>query len=187
MSSFIQLINAMVFGGIMTFLPIFLSGTGMNVGIFFIVQSITVIICRMIFARLSDVHGRGPVFFFSFVVLLISVFAISRIDSLTLLVLASVLFGVGSALCSPTLSAFVADETEPEARGNVFGFFFGAFDAGVLMAGLVLGYVADLTGLGQMFAILAGVGGVCLAIFSMFIQKTVGASICWTFLGRDPD
>lgn len=182
-SSFIQLINAMIFGGIMSFLPVLLNDLGMNVGMFFIVQSITIIICRMVFARFSDRYGRGPVFFCSFVILLASVFMVSMIDSVQVLLLTAVLFGTGSALCSPTLSAFMADETRPENRGAVFGFFFGAFDAGVLMAGLVLGFVADLTTLSDMFATLALIGAVCLLVFSLLIRKGIMASIRWTFMG----
>ena len=94
------------------------------------------------------------------------------------------LFGIGTALCTPSLSAYIADKTQPEQRGTAFSFYYGAFDAGVLIAGVVLGFIADLTSLETMFVIAACAGGVVLIVFSLFIQKEITNSIAWTLLGR---
>lgn len=66
-SSFIQLIYAIIFGGIMTFLPLLLNTvSGVNIGIFFMVESVMIIACRFLAAHLSDRLGKGPVFSYSF-------------------------------------------------------------------------------------------------------------------------
>ena len=180
-SSFIQLVHAVIFGGMMTFLPLLLASVeGVSIGIFFLVQSIVIIACRILAARLADVYGRGPVFFYSFLIILCAVFLISKIDSLYLLILAAVLSGIGSALCSPSLSAFISDHTDPDARGTVFGFFYGAFDVGVIVAGAVLGIVSDLAGLREMFVITAFGGCISLILFSLLIRKGCKRSVQWT-------
>ncbi len=182
-SSFIQVVYAVIFGGIMTFLPLLLKNIeGVSIGIFFMVQSIVIIACRFLAARLSDKYGRGPVFFYSFCIILSAVFLISKINSLPILIATAALFGIGSSLCSPALSAYIADNSDPSTRGTVFSFFYGAFDAGVITAGIILGFIADLTNIRDMFMITAGGGFACLVIFSLLIQKGVKESLRWTLL-----
>ncbi len=103
-ASAIQIVNAMIFGGMMTFLPILLTKNGLNAGMFFLVESIAIITCRFLAARLSDELGRGPVFFYSFVIVLLSLCLVSRITTVHLMITAAALFGTGSALVTPSLS-----------------------------------------------------------------------------------
>lgn len=185
-SSFIQLVYAIIFGGIITFLPLLLKNIqGVNVGVFFMVESIVIILCRFMAAQVSDKYGRGPVFFYSFLVILCAVYFISEINTLPILIATAALFGTGSSLCLPTISAFIADHSDPSARGTVFGFFNGAFDVGVIVAGVLLGFVADLSGIREMFMITAAGGLICLIIFSLIIKKGVGRSLQWTLLFKN--
>ena len=182
--SFIQLVNAIIFGGIVTFLPVLLEKTSdLNIGPFFVIESIVVILCRIFASHLSDRYGRGPVFFYSFMILLAAVFLISQINGFILLIIVAVLFGMGAALCNPTLAAFVADETDQRALGTVFGFFYGAFDAGVLLAGMILGLVADITSLNDMFILTSLFGFFCLVVFVVSIKNNIIFSIKWVLTG----
>ncbi len=178
--SFIQLIYAIIYGGIMTFLPLLLNTvSGVNIGIFFMVESVMIIACRFMAAHLSDRLGKGPVFSYSFLVILVAVFLISEINTLMVMVICAVLFGTGSALCSPALSAYVADSSDPSARGTVFSFFSGAFDTGVIVAGVILGFIADMAGIRNMFMITAISGFICLVLFVLFIKKGRKKSLIW--------
>ena len=184
-SAFINLVYAVIFGAILTFLPVLLKDTPhLNVGFFFLAESGTIILCRIFTAHLIDRIGRGPAFVYSFLILIVAVFLVSKIDTRLLLFLIGALFGTGSALCSPALSAFVADETQQQARGTVFGFYYGAFDTGVIIAGLIMGYIADLTTLRDMFVILSLSGLACLVVFVMTIKDTVPDSIKWSLTGK---
>lgn len=183
--SFIQLIYAIIFGGIMTFLPLLLKDIeGVNVGVFFMVESIVIIACRFLAAQMADKYGRGPVFVYSFLIIICGVYLISKIDTIHILIATAALFGIGSSLCLPALSAYIADRSDPSARGTVFSFFYGAFDAGVIVAGVILGFIADLTGLREMFMITAMAGFICLIIFSLFIKKGFGKSLQWSLLPK---
>ncbi len=183
--SFIQLIYAIIFGGIMTFLPLLLKSIeGVNVGVFFMVESIVIIVCRFMAAQMADKYGRGPVFVYSFLIIICGVYLISKIDTIHILIATAALFGIGSSLCLPALSAYIADRSDPSARGTVFSFFYGAFDAGVIVAGVILGVIADLTGLREMFMITAMAGFICLIIFSLFIKKGFKKSLQWSLLPK---
>jgi len=184
-SSLAILMHAVIFGGIMTFLPLLVHQTpGLNIGYFFLTEAVIIIICRVFMAHFSDKYGRGPVFFYSSLVILLAVFVISKINSYETLIFAAVLFGVGGALCSPSLAAYIADKTQPEQRGTAFGFFYGAFDAGVLIAGVILGFIADLTSLENMFIITSLMGGVVLIVFSLSIKEKLSQSLSWTLIGK---
>jgi MFS family permease len=184
-SSFILLVYAIIFGGIMTFLPLLLVNIeGVNIGVFFMVESVVIIICRFIAARMSDKYGRGPVFSYSFLIILCAVYLISEINTMHVLIATAALFGIGSSLCSPTLSAFIADDSDPTARGTVFSFFYGAFDAGVIAAGAILGFIADLTSIREMFMITAIGGLICYILFSLFIKKGIKRSLQWSLLSN---
>jgi len=184
-SSFIQLIYAIIFGGIMTFLPLLLKNIeGINVGIFFMVEAIVIIAFRFIAAQLPDKYGRGPVFFYSFLIIICAVYLVSNIYTITILITTAALFGIGSSLCLPALSAYIADNSDPSARGTIFSFFYGAFDAGVIVAGVILGFIADVTSLREMFMITAIASFFCLIVFSLFIKKGFKKSLKWTLLSK---
>jgi len=185
-SSFIQLIYAIIFGGIMTFLPLLLKNIeAVNVGVFFMVESIVIIAFRFIAAQMPDKFGRGPVFFYSFLIIICAVFLVSKINTIAILITTAALFGVGSSLCLPALSAYIADNSDQSARGTIFSFFYGAFDAGVIVAGVILGFIADMTSLREMFMITSIAGFICLIIFSLFIKKGLKKSLKWTLLSKN--
>lgn len=54
------------------------------------------------------------------------------------------LYGIGSTIGMPALTALIADTSDTCARGRVYSFFYGAFYIGVISAGISLGFLADL-------------------------------------------
>lgn len=184
-SSVVLFIEAQIFGGFFTFLPLLLESVGnQRVGLFFLIASGTMIIGRFSIAHFSDVYGRGPMFFYSFLIIIASVVVIAQVDSLTMLIAAALLYGIGSTICMPALTALVAESSDPETRGRVYSFFYGAFDVGVISAGVSLGFLADLFGLRGMFMIAAGMGFAAALFFMLTIQSRVGLSVRWTLIGK---
>jgi len=123
-------------------------------------------------------------FFYPFLLVLLSVALIAGIHSLAMVIGAAVVYGIGSAICMPTLTALLADNSDPHERGRVYSFFFGAFDFGVLSAGVSLGFLADLFGLRVMFLSAAIIGLLAAVFFMLTIQPTYGQSIRWTLVGK---
>jgi len=66
----------------------------------------------------------------------------------------------------------------------VFSFFYGAFDAGVIAAGGILGFIADLTSIREMFMITAVGGFICLILFSLFIKDGLAKSLQWVLFTK---
>jgi len=184
-SSAIQVMHGMVFGGIMTFLPLLFNQIqGVSIGLFFLVESVAVICFRILGARLADIYGRGPVYFYASLTVVGALMLIPLARTLPLLVCSAVLAGLGSALSLPALLAFVADRSHPGARGMVYSVVYAAFDTGVIAAGIILGWIADITGLEPMFRILAVANAAALAGFALMIRKGAGRSLAWTLVPR---
>jgi len=183
--SAVLFIEAQIYGDSFTFLPLLLKDVGnQQVGLFFLIASGVMIVGRLLAAHFADVYGRGPMFFYSFLVIIASVMLVSQATSTGGLVAAALLYGIGSTVCLPALTALVADASEPRARGRVYSFFYGAFDVGVISAGVTLGFFSDLMGLRSMF-LLAALMGLAAAIFFMLaIQPRVGPSLRWTLTGK---
>jgi len=184
-ASAVVLIEAQIFGGFFTFLPLLLETVGnQQVGLFFMIASGTMIIGRFSFAHFADIYGRGPMFFYSFLIIIASVALIAQVASVTMLIIAALLYGIGSTICMPALTALIADTSDARVRGRVYSFFYGAFDMGVISAGVTLGFLADLFGLRGMFLIAAGMGFASALFFMLTIQSEVGRSVRWTLIGK---
>jgi len=184
-ASVVLFIEAQIYGGFFTFLPLLLENVGdQKVGLFFMIASGTMIIGRFSIAHFADIYGRGPMFFYSFLIIIASVVMIAQINSLPMLIAAALLYGVGSTICLPALTALVADTSDAASRGRVYSFFYGAFDMGVISAGVSLGFLADLFGLRSMFMIAAGMGFAAALFFMLTIQPRVGRSVRWTLIGK---
>jgi MFS family permease len=183
-SSAIVLTQAIIIGGIMAFLPVMLKNDlNLNVGLYFTMNSVAVVVFRYFVSNLSDRFGRGPVFFYSFLMILASVVVIAHIDSTPMMILAAVMNGLGSAGCVPSLMAYMADSFDQEVRGSAFSIFYGAFDVGVLSAGVLLGIVADFMGLRNMFLFTVVFGAVGIVFFTLLIRPGIRQSINWTLQG----
>ncbi len=184
-ASVVLFIEAQIYGGFFTFLPLLLENVGdQKVGLFFMIASGTMIMGRFFIAHFADIYGRGPMFFYSFLIIIASVVVIAQVDSLTMLIIAALLYGIGSTICMPALTALIADTSDARVRGRVYSFFYGAFDIGVISAGVSLGFLADLFGLPGMFMIAAGMGFTAALFFMLTIQPQVGRSVRWTLIGN---
>jgi len=83
------------------------------------------------------------------------------------LTLARIGVGVGEAGCSPPAHSMIADLYPPERRSSAMGFYTLGISAGVMLAYLAGGYVAQNIGWRQAFFIV-GVPGLLLALIVRF-------------------
>lgn len=180
-SAILFFIAASITGSINTFLPLQLQKTGnLNVGIYFMAYCLTMIISRFFTAHLSDRYGRGPVFFYGFLISIFAVLLIPRINTLFLMILVAALQGLSCSIYRPALAALVADQTKPDNRGTIFSFYYAAFDIGMASAGLIFGVIADLYDFNIMFHFASMLGAIGLIVFLFNIKPSILQSIWWT-------
>lgn len=184
-ASALVLVLALMNGGIFTFLPVLVkSEFDVNVGLVFMIISLSLILFRLFTSHLSDRYGRGPCAFYSFLILCLSYYLIGRSQTSWELIGAGILNGFGIGGCLPALTAHVVDKTEARVRGIAFSIFYGAFDVGMLLGGAALGVLADMTGLRDMYIITAVFGLVALGGFALSIRAAPAKSLKWTLVGK---
>lgn len=187
LSFVIILLIAMVHGAVMFYYPIFLKeNLHVNVGLFFAVFGAATMVVRVFIGRFSDHSGRGPLIVFSLVFIALGVFSLNYSTNITFMYISAVLYGLGFGSQQPTLTTVVADNTTPETRGKIFSFYYGGFDLGISIAGIVLGAFAEHYGIPFMFVICGILAVAALLIFVLFFEHSVSDSVRCAFALRQP-
>lgn len=159
----------MGFGCVMTFIPTFVRDSGLGrVGFFYAAYTSTAILCRIAGAGLSDSFGRRRVIMPTLLALAASIFALSFVHDLLLLVLAGMLFGGAQGISYPTLHAYLVDQTSEAQLGRSQALFNGSFNLGVTISSFVFGVVAHQAGYGTMFALASLTPVAACLVFYLF-------------------
>ncbi|MFQ5604235.1 MAG: MFS transporter [bacterium] len=178
---------AMTHGGVIFFIPIFLKEyIPVNIGLFFAVFGTSTLLIRIFVGKVSDRWGRGPLIVFALLFLTLGVFLLSQATNLIMLFTAAVLYGLGFGAQQPTLTALVADSTTNETRGKIFSFYYGGFDLGISITGLLLGAVAETFGLNAMFFVCSGLTLTAFVIFIAFFETSISQSLRCAFNLQEP-
>ena len=184
-ASALGLVLALMNGGVFTFLPVLVKGEfSVNVGLVFMINSLSLVFFRFLASPVSDRYGRGPAVFYSFLILCLSYHLIGSSRTTAGLIGAAVLNGIGVGGCMPALIALVVDHVDEKARGLAFSVFYGAYDIGMILGGAALGVLADYTSLREMYTITAMLAVFAVLGFALVIRPGAMESLKWTLLGR---
>jgi MFS family permease len=161
----------MGFGCVMTFIPTFVRDTGLGrVGFFYAAYTSMAILSRIVGAGLSDSFGRRRVIMPTLLALAASIFALSFVHDLVLLVLAGMMFGAAQGIAYPTLHAFLIDQTSEAQLGRSQALFNGSFNLGVTLSSFIFGIVAHQSGYGPMFALASLTPAAACLVFYLFAR-----------------
>ncbi|MDT3700942.1 MAG: MFS transporter [Thermincola sp.] len=145
--SLVLLFIAFTYGGIVTFLPPYAATRGVqDIGLFFTVYALVLLVSRPIIGKLADRYG-GRVFLPPGILIIAGALVLlTRADSLPLFLLCGVVYGIGFATVHPILNALVIALSPPERRGAATATFFVAMDLGIGIGSIILGYIIQKAG-----------------------------------------
>ncbi|MCG7381554.1 MFS transporter [Paenibacillus sp. ACRRY] len=150
--SLLGLLIGIVYGGIVSFITLFGEEAQIgNVGLFFTLNAICLLIVRFISGRLFDRKGHTWVILPGSVLLAASLLVLSYAHSMTMLAISAVLFGFGFGAVQPSLQAWILNRVEPELRGPANATFYSAFDLGIGGGALLLGRLAEASSYAMMY------------------------------------
>lgn len=154
------------YGGVTSFVALLSRDRGIEPhSLFFTVFAITILVMRILTARLGDRFGPRVLLYPSLLIvppaLLLLAFAMGRPG----VVLSAVLFGLGFGGAYPAFITFVLARTDPRRRGSTFGSVIWAFDTGIGTGSLVTGIAVESAGYGMGFSIAAAVAVAALPVF----------------------
>ena len=111
-----------------------------NKGLFFAVFTVASVLVRVIAGKISDKYGRERVLLVASLLYAAGMLVVGMADSVTVLLVGAVLFGLGTGMNSPTIFAWTADLCREENRGKAMATVFIALEFGIMLGAIVSGY-----------------------------------------------
>lgn len=175
------------YGGVMTFLPLFAESIEVNAGTFFLVFALTLTLTRPVAGKLSDRFGEYRVILISLLVTMAGLIVLVLTTGWLGLISSAVLYGLGFGAAQPALQAAILRIARPERRGVATAAFFMAFDLGIGLGSIVLGWISEQAGYGTLFAVSAVSVAVALLLFALRAKRLLPAPDGQPALNRTQD
>ncbi len=143
-----------------------------NKGAFFIFYVMATILIRLVTGKISDTYGRRQTLIVGMVILCISMILIGLSNSSTWYYISSIIFGIATGICSPTIFAWTADLSPPDRKGRGTGTMFIALEFGVLGGSLAtnLWYKNNLESIWNVFLFGAAMAFLCVVYLIWHIR-----------------
>jgi MFS family permease len=165
------------YGGITSFVAILSGERGIEPkSLYFTVLALTVVVVRVLFARLGDVYGPTRLLYPSYAAMPLAFLLLSVADTRGELVLSAVFLGVGFGGAWPAFSSYVLTHTDPARRARTFGSIVWAFDLGIGIGSLAIGALGDYQSLGFAFGVAAAISCLAIPIFAVTSRGLARAS-----------
>jgi MFS family permease len=102
-----------------------------NKGLFFTTLTISSLMVRLFFSKMSDKYGRLPILIFSSGLLVVSLLLIANAHSVEFLVFAAAIYGISWGFSTPTLMAWTVDLSHKDYRGRAVATTYIALELGI--------------------------------------------------------
>ncbi len=167
-----------VWGAITAFFPLYAIKNGVaNPGLFFTMIAIMIISSRVLGARVSDLYSSEKIILPCLIILIVPTVIIAFSKTLSMFVLAGLIWGIGHAFFYPALAVYILDRVGP-SRSLAMGTLTGMTDLGIFMGPAVMGMVIQFTSYPIMFLCLSLVGAFSLIYFQLLVRnKKVPSSL----------
>ncbi|NJL12399.1 MAG: MFS transporter [Microscillaceae bacterium] len=178
-TSLIALVCSAVYGGLISFITLFMEETGIQTGyplldsgaVFFMAYALGLTIVRPFAGRQMDKKGPAGVLGFGFLTLMLGLFGLASVSEIIGFLMASFVCGTGMGVILPTVITMVVNMVEPSRRGVANSTFFSAVDIGVGLGTILLGMVAEAFSITTMYYLCSALIALPLVYFFAFVQQ----------------
>ena len=172
--SLVLLFAAVTFGGIITFLPSYAEFRGVsNVGLFYTVYALVLLVSRPFLGRWADRNGPGPVIILGTLFLIISQIMLMMADNLVWFLVVGFVYALGFGSVQPVLNAITVSTASVDRRGAANATFFTAWDLGIALGSVSLGVISQEFG----YLVMWGVNGLAavtaLILYFAVLRKRI--------------
>jgi MFS family permease len=138
--------------GIMGYLVLFAKELELeNVWIYFIGYTLMILVTRPFIGKLFDQKGHAVIILPGSLLMILGLIALSFTQSTAMLVISSLLYGLGYGAVQPSLQTWAVNRCPPDRKGAANGLFLSAIDLGYMIGSVILGYTAGLTNYASMY------------------------------------
>ncbi|WP_134089918.1 MFS transporter [Olivibacter sp. XZL3] len=173
----VTLLAYFAYGSILTLIPDWSEHIGLqNKGLFFMVFTISSLLIRFVAGKTSDRYGRVSVIKVGLLILILSLLIIGLFQTVSGLLLGSLVYGFATGLLSPATNAWTVDLSDPAYRGKAMATMYIALEAGIGLGALLSGwfYQDDLSMIPSLLFLAAAIAGI--ALLYIFIPRKKRAS-----------
>ena len=170
--SLVMMVAAISYGGIISFVALFYQDRAIEYGsLFFLFYSIGVAVFRPIAGKIMDKRGPALLIFPSFIANIIGLILLAYSTEPKLFLLSALIIGLGNGVIMPTIQTMIINLVPINRRGVANSTFFSAIDLGIGAGSVLLGYLASLYGIANMFIICAILILIPMAFFFLVALK----------------
>lgn len=145
-------ILGVLMNGVMTFTPIYVQLYHLSgISGFFFIAALAGVVIRPIVGHTFDRQGPRLILWVSTLLLTSGMILLALVDRNWMLLLAGVFYGVADGAIYPTLQAWLFKRTTMVNRDTATGMFLNAYDLGMGLGAVVLGWVVQLSSYRNMF------------------------------------
>ncbi len=137
----------MTYGAIVSFIALYANQRHVeNIGLFFTVYAVALLISRPYFGKLTDKKGASFAVLPGITFVIAAMLLIYLADSLVLFLIAGSIYGVGFGAIQPALQAMSVSKVNHLKRGAANATFFLGFDLGIGVGSVIWGLIAEHLG-----------------------------------------
>ncbi len=172
--SLVMFFIAIVFGGIITYIPAFgIARKIENIGVFFTVYALAVLAARSFTGRIADRHGFTMVMIPAMISLCLSMVILAFGRSLPVVLLAGAFFGFGYGTTYPLTNAIIIRLCPPARKGAATATIFASMDIGIGLGAMVWGWVNQLSGFTAVYLACGGCVVISLWVYMAIVRPSV--------------
>jgi MFS family permease len=141
------------YGAVVTFVA--LSSQHREIGsaaLFFVVISVTMLVSRPVFGKLTDTRGHRLPLLFGLCFIIIGLIVLALAHSMLVLLISAPILGIGYGSANPALQTMAIVSAAPSRRGVATATFFVGFDGGIGIGSGIAGMLVQFLGYSGMYA-----------------------------------
>ena len=183
----VLLLIGLLFGTIITFLPLFLEEKGLefSAGLFYTLASITSFLSRIFLGRVADKFGRGLFITTSILCYFSSMILLTQATGSQQLYLAPIFEGIGAGILMPMIITLVSDRSSPQERGQVYSVCLGGYDLGIALAGPIVGILGSELTYQTIFTFSSNLALIAFILFIVQSNPTIKTSLAFAVGKRE--
>lgn len=140
------------YGAVTSFLALYAQERGIaNIGLFFTVYAVSLLISRPGFGRVYDQWGPRFALIPGLILIFLSMIVLAFAVGLPWFLTAAFIYGIGIGAAQTSLQTMAVAAVLPQRRGSANATFFTGFDSGIGVGAMILGSVAAKVGYSQMY------------------------------------
>jgi len=160
------------FGGIATFLPLHALEQGVaGIESYFLVYAIFLMISRTFAGRIYDKKGHIYVFLPGTILIFTAMLLLAWLPSITVLLIAAGLYGLGFGSVQPALQAWAVDKAPGNRKGMANATFFSFFDLGIGIGAIIFGQLAFMYNYAIIYIVSAGSVTLSMLVYIYLLVK----------------